>query len=170
MSFAEKADKARTGGVDADPVIEPLLKILAEGQATESREEMQAHMNSDKVNKFVPHGTKIDSFTVNGSDNKVESYDIFHASDSDAGFREYHSKLQPWIMFFIDAASYIDVDDANWRFFLAYVVYLFQMLFMSLSPVSFPVLKSIKILRMEAPDTQSQDTPQCTSFTFILPI
>lgn len=118
MNFAEKADKARTGGVDPDPVIEPLLKILAEGQATESKEEMLAHMNSDKVKNFRPHGNKIDSFTVDTENNKVETFDIFNASATDAGFREYHSKLQPWIMFFIDAASYIDVDDANWRFFL----------------------------------------------------
>ena len=28
--------------------------------------------------------------------------------------------IQVWIMFYIDAASYIDIDDDNWKFFLLY--------------------------------------------------
>ncbi len=36
------------------------------------------------------------------------------------GFIPYHKRLQPWIMFYIDAASYIDSDDPNWLYFLAF--------------------------------------------------
>ena len=59
-------------------------------------------LHSDKVKKFIPHGTKIDEFKV-----EDETFVIYSADDSIPGFREYHSKLQPWIMFYIDAASYI---------------------------------------------------------------
>ena len=113
MSFAEKVDKARTEGVEADPVIEPLVKILAEGQAVESKDAMAAHMASDKVQKFVPLGDKVHEFKAHD-----QSFEIYHVDDSVPGFREYHAKLQPWIMFYIDAASFIDIDDANWRFFV----------------------------------------------------
>ena len=60
-------------------------------------------------------GSKIDEFVV-----KNENFVIYAADDTIPGFREYHDKLQPWIMFYIDAASYIDVDDSNWRFFLIF--------------------------------------------------
>ena len=118
MSYAEKIDKKNADGVEADPVIEPLIKILAEGQVVESKEALISHLESDKVKKFVPHGSKIDEFQV-----KNETFVIHSADDTIPGFREYHAKLQPWIMFFIDAASYIDVDDANWRYYLLFEKY-----------------------------------------------
>ena len=114
VNYSEKIDKVKTGGVEADPVLEPLLKILAEGQVLESKEAMAAHLASDKVTKFKPLGTKIDEFKSNDV-----SFEIYHVDCATVpSFRDYHSKLQPWIMFYIDAASFIDIDDANWRFFL----------------------------------------------------
>ena len=46
----------KTDGVEADPVLEPLLKILAEGQVLASKQELATHMASDKVTKFKPLG------------------------------------------------------------------------------------------------------------------
>lgn len=34
------------------------------------------------------------------------------------GFREYHERLQTFLMWFIETASFIDVDDDRWDFFL----------------------------------------------------
>ena len=45
MSYDEKLDKARSDGVDPDPVIEPLLKIMAEGQVVDSKEALLNHLN-----------------------------------------------------------------------------------------------------------------------------
>ena len=78
---------------------------------------MAAHLTSDKVTKFIPFGTKVNEITTKDD----HCFEIYHADDSLPGFREYHAKLQPWIMFYIDAASYIDIDDANWCFFELYV-------------------------------------------------
>ena len=50
------APKDKTDGVEADPVLEPLLKILAEGQVLESKQALAGHMASDKVTKFKPLG------------------------------------------------------------------------------------------------------------------
>ena len=59
-------------------------------------------------------GNKIDEFKSN-----EESFEIYHVDCATVpSFRDYHAKLQPWLLFFIDAASYIDIDDSNWRFFL----------------------------------------------------
>jgi len=120
VNYAEKIDKVKTGGVEADPVLEPLIKILAEGQVLESKDAMAAHLASEKVTKFKPLGTKIDEFKSKNN----ESFEIYYVDcATEPSFRDYHSKLQPWIMFYIDAASFIDIDDANWRFFLVYEKY-----------------------------------------------
>ena len=58
--------KDKTDGVEADPVLEPLLKILAEGQVLGSKQELATHMASDKVTKFKPLG-KINNCKIDNS-------------------------------------------------------------------------------------------------------
>jgi len=50
-------------------------------------------------------------------DGETKHFEVYLADESVPGFRDFHARLQPWIMFYIDAASYIDIDDNNWRFF-----------------------------------------------------
>ncbi len=47
-------------------------------------------------------------------------FEIYKCDHSVPGFIDYHKRLQPWIMFYIDAASYIDSDDPNWLYFVLY--------------------------------------------------
>merc|ERR1712126_326890 len=51
---------------------------------------------------------------------KDKSFEVYKCDESTAGFRAYHERLQFWIMFYIDAASFIDIDDDSWRFFLLF--------------------------------------------------
>lgn len=37
------------------------------------------------------------------------------------GFQEYHERLQTFLMWFIETASFIDTDDDRWDFFLVCV-------------------------------------------------
>lgn len=37
------------------------------------------------------------------------------------GFQEYHERLQTFLMWFIETASFIDADDDRWDFFLVWV-------------------------------------------------
>ena len=60
-------------------------------------------------------GELVDTISVGG-----KTYEVFRCLESTPGFREYHERLQAWIMFYIDAASYIDIDDDNWRIFLMF--------------------------------------------------
>ncbi|KAL0626194.1 Histone acetyltransferase type B catalytic subunit [Plecturocebus cupreus] len=39
------------------------------------------------------------------------------------GFREYHERLQTFLMWFIETASFIDVDDERWHYFLVFEKY-----------------------------------------------
>ncbi|XP_023348942.1 histone acetyltransferase type B catalytic subunit [Eurytemora carolleeae] len=114
-SFSSKVDPAKTDGVTPDDVVGPLLKILAPGSATENKEEFVKQLSSAKETGFRPIGDLVHSFS---SDDKT--YEVYSCTESTPGFRSYHDRLQVWIMFYIDAASYIDIDDDNWKFFLLY--------------------------------------------------
>ena len=118
MKAEETLSLEMSEGVSPDPVIPPLVKILAEDQVTENLNTFTAEMLSEKETKFAPHGEKIAEFQAQPRDGGSKTYEIYYTDIKIPGFKEYHQRLQPWIMFFIDAASYIDDDDDNWRFFL----------------------------------------------------
>ena len=47
-----KVDPAKTDGVTADDVISPLVKILAPGSFTDSKDKFLTHIAGDKETKF----------------------------------------------------------------------------------------------------------------------
>ena len=100
---------------------------------------------------------QLTSFLVDGANGGQREFEIFLASEASHGLREFHERLQvtetkptatskipilcrpgscslfqAWLMFFIDAASFIDVDDDSWRFFL-----LFEKVYICLNLKSF---------------------------------
>jgi len=115
-SYEDKVDPANTDGVKADDVLEPIGKILAPDSYTFSKEEFLKDLESDAEVGFKPMGEMLNSFTALDD----RTFQVYKCSESTPGLREYHEKLQAWIMFFIDAASYIDIDDDNWRIFLLF--------------------------------------------------
>ena len=50
--FDDKVDPAKTDGVTADDVISPLVKILAPGSFTDSKDQFLAYVNSEKETQF----------------------------------------------------------------------------------------------------------------------
>ena len=47
-----------------------------------------------------------------------KTFEVYFTKIEEPGFRKYHSRMQTFIKFFIDAASYIDVDDERWDYYL----------------------------------------------------
>jgi len=113
--FDDKVDPAKTDGVTADDVISPLVKILAPGSFTDSKDQFLAYVNSEKETQFRPMGELVNTIT-----NNSRQYEVYKCEESTPRFREYHERLQAWIMFYIDAASFIDIDDDSWRMFLMF--------------------------------------------------
>jgi len=121
MKADETMSLLQSEGVKPDPVLPPLIKILAEGQCTESVDAFTSEILSDEEVKFKPHGEKVTEFEVHPkAGGGPRTYEIYYSDIKVPGFKDYHRRLQPWIMFYIDAASYIDDDDDNWRFFLLF--------------------------------------------------
>jgi len=111
-----KVDPAKTDGVVPDDVIGPLIRVLAPDSYTENKEVFRQYLSSENETSFRPHGEMVLSFT----DDEGLMYEVFKCTEATPDFREYHERLQAWIMFFIDAASFIDFDDDSWRFFLLF--------------------------------------------------
>ena len=82
-----KADETLTAekceGVSPDPVIKPMLELLAPDQATESLEEFQSQVTKGDASgekSFQPFGSKIAEFKVDSKDSgEVSNFEVFLA-------------------------------------------------------------------------------------------
>lgn len=123
FDYEEKISRETTG-LDPDNVLKTIADKL-EGQFHYNLDEFTKELA--KENNFKPCGELIDSFTINDSTGEGDSgsvrsrrFDIFRVDFSFPGFRAYHERMQTFLLWFIDAASYIDVDDDRWECFVVY--------------------------------------------------
>ncbi|TNN53152.1 Histone acetyltransferase type B catalytic subunit [Liparis tanakae] len=72
----------------------------------------------EKEANFKPFGTQLHTYTVHSEEAGELTYQIHKADITCPGFLEYHERLQTFLMWFIETASYIDADDDHWDFFL----------------------------------------------------
>uniref|UniRef100_A0AAZ3PAQ1 Histone acetyltransferase type B catalytic subunit n=1 Tax=Oncorhynchus tshawytscha TaxID=74940 RepID=A0AAZ3PAQ1_ONCTS len=78
----------------------------------------------EKETNFKPFGTLLHTYNVhNVEEGEDFTYQIHKVDLSCPGFREYHKRLQTFLMWFIETASFIDVDDDRWDFFLVFEKY-----------------------------------------------
>ncbi|KAG7464011.1 hypothetical protein MATL_G00182770 [Megalops atlanticus] len=78
----------------------------------------------EKEANFKPFGTLLHTYTVHNEEEGEDiPYQIYKADMSSPGFREYHERLQTFLLWFIETASFIDVDDDRWDFFLIFEKY-----------------------------------------------
>ncbi|XP_035266041.1 histone acetyltransferase type B catalytic subunit isoform X2 [Anguilla rostrata] len=78
----------------------------------------------EKEANFKPFGTLLHAYKVHSVEEGEDvTYQIYKADMSSPGFREYHERLQTFLMWFIETASFIDVDDERWDFFLIFEKY-----------------------------------------------
>lgn len=112
MTYSEKVNKL-TYDVEADEVLSKVASKLAP----------KIHSNLDtfveslkKDRTFRPCGELIYSFSVNDKSN-TRQFEVYKADMSCKGFREYHQRLQTFVLWYIDAANFIDIDDDQWHYF-----------------------------------------------------
>ncbi|MFT7799535.1 histone acetyltransferase type B catalytic subunit [Arapaima gigas] len=91
----------------------------------------------EKEANFKPFGSLLHTYSVHsGEEGEDITYQIYKASSFPAsytglrgadmtcpGFCEYHKRLQTFLIWFIETASFIDVDDDRWDFFLIFEKY-----------------------------------------------
>uniref|UniRef100_A0A674PAL2 Histone acetyltransferase type B catalytic subunit n=1 Tax=Takifugu rubripes TaxID=31033 RepID=A0A674PAL2_TAKRU len=77
----------------------------------------------EKEANFKPFGTLLHTYTVHNEEAGELTYQIHKADITCPGFQEYHERLQTFLMWFIETASFIDSDDDRWDFFLVFEKY-----------------------------------------------
>lgn len=78
----------------------------------------------EKEANFKPFGTLLHTYKVHNEEAGEDlTYQIHKVDITSSGFREYHERLQTFLMWFIETASFIDVDDDRWDFFLVFEKY-----------------------------------------------
>lgn len=104
------------GDMKADEVLPPIVKLMADGQVCKSLGEFRNYLLKEEP-KFKPLGEKIHEWEAGAAEGR-RHFEVYRCDHSVPGFLDYHKRLQPWIMYYIDAASYIDSDDPNWLYFV----------------------------------------------------
>ncbi|XP_041982856.1 histone acetyltransferase type B catalytic subunit [Aricia agestis] len=121
ISYTDKLDPAKTGGLKPDDIEGCMKKVLAPGYL-KNIDLFVSSLEKDK--NFTPCGTLKHSFTVTPDDGgDKRTFEVYFSETTTPGFLPYHERLQTFLMWFVDAASYIDVDDDQWTFFTVFEKY-----------------------------------------------
>ncbi|XP_003701894.1 histone acetyltransferase 1 isoform X2 [Megachile rotundata] len=113
MTYSEKISKALYEGVEADEV----LPKVADKLAPQVHDNLDAFIKSlKKDDTFRPHGELLHSFSIN-DDGCTRKFEVYKADMTYKGFREYHQRLRTFVLWYIDAANFIDIDDDRWHYF-----------------------------------------------------
>ncbi|XP_015592461.1 histone acetyltransferase type B catalytic subunit [Cephus cinctus] len=113
MTYAEKVNKLMYEGVEPDEVL-PKFSGKLTAQIHDSLDSFIKSLKKDDT--FRPHGEQLHSFSVNDQGD-IRHFEVYKADMSYKGFREYHQRLQTFLLWYIDAANFIDIDDDQWHYF-----------------------------------------------------
>ncbi|KAI0293403.1 acyl-CoA N-acyltransferase [Russula brevipes] len=71
------------------------------------------------LEKFIPEGQGR-AVTLLEDDPDAIVYEVWHARWNTPGFREYHRRMQLFILLYIEAGSYINEEEYSWEFAVLY--------------------------------------------------
>lgn len=122
-TYSDKIHPDKYDGVKPDEVIKPIAERIPPGYLT-NLEDFTAALQKEAT--FRPFGELERRFTARSEEGKERTFEVYRCCVSTPGFLDYHEHFQTFILWYIDAASYIDVDDDKWRFFVTYEKYEFE--------------------------------------------
>ncbi|KAJ3798027.1 histone acetyltransferase type B catalytic subunit [Lentinula aff. detonsa] len=116
-----------------DNVDGTMREFLSEG--IETNEDAFRSQVQEDATSFKPSGKMIYSYTRSASKGKGKSfaaeqpspededtvvYEVYHNTWETPGFKEYHRKMQIFILLYIEAGSYINEEEDAWEFVVLY--------------------------------------------------
>ncbi|XP_059051730.1 histone acetyltransferase type B catalytic subunit [Achroia grisella] len=121
IEYTDKIEPSKSDGMKADDVEGALKKILAPGYVT-NLDRFISLLAKDE--SFVPHGHLLHAFTVTPDDGgDKRTFEVYYSETSTPGFLAFHEQLQTFLLWYVDAACFIDVDDDQWNFFTVFEKY-----------------------------------------------
>lgn len=112
MTYTEKIN-AKLEGVEADEVLTKIVPKLAPDVHCNLSTFTKALAKDDT---FIPYGELIQKFSID-DEGTTRQFVVYKADMGYKGFREYHQRIQTFLLWYIDAALFIDIDDEQWQYF-----------------------------------------------------
>ncbi|KAK4323856.1 hypothetical protein Pmani_005495 [Petrolisthes manimaculis] len=116
-TYGERVNPEKFEGVKPDEVIKPIAERIPPGYLT-NLEDFVASLEKDA--SFRPYGEMTHRFTAATESGEQKTLEVYFCDGTTPNFLDYHQRFQTFILWYIDAASYIDTDDDKWRFFVTY--------------------------------------------------
>ncbi|KAI7907161.1 acyl-CoA N-acyltransferase [Cokeromyces recurvatus] len=104
--------------VAADDLLKTLDPYLPQHYLTNYNNFIDAVI--DDYTAFKPLGEKIQEYSQENNDGSVEYFEIYKSNFSNEKFREYHSRMQLFVLLFIEGSSYIEDDDDKWEIYTTF--------------------------------------------------
>ncbi|SAL96284.1 hypothetical protein [Absidia glauca] len=123
IEFGEQYQPSTSSSSTEAPVvadnISGILKEYMAPDTTTNVDEFVNHVEKDRT-EFKPMGEKVHEYQVETEDGEEGDYEIYKCSLKDPRFREYHRRMQFFVLLFIEGSSYIEEDDDKWEFFVLF--------------------------------------------------
>uniref|UniRef100_A0A834VF83 Histone acetyltransferase type B catalytic subunit n=2 Tax=Sarcoptes scabiei TaxID=52283 RepID=A0A834VF83_SARSC len=121
LNYQHRLNKQQTGGIEPDDVLRTISNLY-ETKVCYNLEEFSRNLSIEK--SFIPYGECLKEFVVEhhkkDSQSVQRSFGIYKADNSVPGFVAYHERMQTFLLWFIEAVSFIEIDDNRWDFFVIY--------------------------------------------------
>ncbi|KAI9014769.1 histone acetyltransferase 1 [Gaertneriomyces semiglobifer] len=117
IQYREKCDAVSSTNTTRPPddVEAIMTKLLPQGFTTDLKEFKSAVHQSQS--SFKPMGEKISDYQIEESDSVFE---LYKCDFTTPGFKEYHRRLQLFLLWMIEGASFIEEDDDRWHALLVF--------------------------------------------------
>ncbi|XP_050439962.1 histone acetyltransferase type B catalytic subunit [Adelges cooleyi] len=76
----------------------------------------------ENESSFTPYGNLLNKFALDAGEGEAQ-YEVYAIEDENASFNEYFNQLQTFVLWYIDAANFIDFDDSKWKVFIMYELF-----------------------------------------------
>ncbi|VEL22869.1 unnamed protein product, partial [Protopolystoma xenopodis] len=122
--YASKISTKLAKGTEPHDILESLTKSY-EFELIKTRADFESKVIQEI--HFKPFGTVRNKYT---SDNGSKSFSIYYIEPGMEDFEEFkvlHKRMQSFLPFFVDGASFIDSDDSQWCYYTLYESYFSEM-------------------------------------------
>nr|CAG4640877.1 EOG090X06NC [Eulimnadia texana] len=118
--YKKKINPAQFDGATADDITGMISEKIPAGYST-NMDEFLKQLKKEK--SFMPFGEMLHSHKINPGEASERCFEFYLCDIEAPRFREFHERLQTFLLWYIDAASYIDADDHKWRYYLVFEKY-----------------------------------------------
>ncbi|KAI8924065.1 acyl-CoA N-acyltransferase [Entophlyctis helioformis] len=112
--IGEGPSKRIAPGVQPQDVVGMISEKLAMTGVTNNYDEFLGRVKADEQT-FTPMGQKVHEYSVDD-----EIYELYECTFETPKFKDYHRRLQTFLLWFIEGASFLHEDDLYWRFLLLF--------------------------------------------------